>query len=626
MNHCKVDLMAKKNPKVLSARDAYSRLWSEWLKEHSFSLAITFVLMFFVAISAAGYAKFIQLIISAFETNSASVIWWGPVGIISLAIIKGMSQYGQLLMQNRILSRVQANLQYKMFNSLVHMDLANLLAESPAALATRFSADIELIRGSTNSILGSITAILTIIATFGVMLSIDWTLTISLIFIFLLAFGPVGIVGAKVRKISVSTQKEIAHMTETVNEGLAGIRMVRTYRLEKRLSESAFATFERLFKLRLSIVKWQSSVSPLMEILGAIAIGLLLLLVALRMQVGAIDLAGFIGLLTALGVATNPARKLGGAYASALQGIAALERVYELFDTPNKIKDGSFSYSGNEKSEGNLIFSDVDFTYPDGYQALHSINLNIEAGKSYAFVGRSGAGKSTIFNLLSRLFDSTKGQISLDGRSLLDYKVSTLRDQISVVSQDSILLTGTVLDNIGFGREGASREDCISAAKASAANAFITKLKDGYDTKIDPSKIKFSGGEKQRLSIARAILRDSPILLLDEPTSALDAQSENQIRKALDELSKNRTTLIIAHRLSTILDADQIIVMDQGKIVDQGTHAELLERGGIYAELFNLQFDMSPKNTSEKRNRSFSGTNKSNWSNPLFRLSKFLGL
>ncbi|MDC0095703.1 ABC transporter ATP-binding protein/permease [Amylibacter sp.] len=618
--------MAEKNPKVLSARDAYSRLWNEWLKEHSISLAITFVLMFFVAISAAGYAKFIQLIISAFETNSASVIWWGPVGIISLAIIKGMSQYGQLLMQNRILSRVQANLQYKMFNSLVHMDLANLLAESPAALATRFSADIELIRGSTNSILGSITAILTIIATFGVMLSIDWTLTISLIFIFLLAFGPVGIVGAKVRKISVSTQKEIAHMTETVNEGLAGIRMVRTYRLEKRLSESAFATFERLFKLRLSIVKWQSSVSPLMEILGAIAIGLLLLLVALRMQVGAIDLAGFIGLLTALGVATNPARKLGGAYASALQGIAALERVYELFDTPNKIKDGSFSYSGNEKSEGNLIFSDVDFTYPDGYQALHSINLNIEAGKSYAFVGRSGAGKSTIFNLLSRLFDSTKGQISLDGRSLLDYKVSTLRDQISVVSQDSILLTGTVLDNIGFGREGASREDCISAAKASAANAFITKLKDGYDTKIDPSKIKFSGGEKQRLSIARAILRDSPILLLDEPTSALDAQSENQIRKALDELSKNRTTLIIAHRLSTILDADQIIVMDQGKIVDQGTHAELLARGGIYAELFNLQFDMSPKNDSEKRNRSFSGTNKRNWSNPLFRLSKFLGL
>jgi subfamily B ATP-binding cassette protein MsbA len=344
------------------------------------------------------------------------------------------------------------------------------------------------------------------------------------------------------------------------------------------------------------------------------------------MQVGAIDLAGFIGLLTALGVATNPARKLGSAYTSALQGVAALERIYELFDTPNEIKDGSFEYKKNNKAAGNLIFSNVDFIYPDGYQALYDISLRIDSGKSYALVGRSGAGKSTIFNLISRLFDSTKGDITLDGRSIVDYKVSSLRDQISVVSQDSILLSGTVLENIGFGKEGASREDCKAAAKAAAADKFIEKLIDGYDTKIDPSKVKFSGGEKQRLSIARAMLRNAPILLLDEPTSALDAESENQIRTALDELSKNRTTLIIAHRLSTILDADQIIVMDKGRIVDQGTHAELLDHGGIYAELFKLQFDLSPKNDLQNRERSFSGTKKNNWSNPLFRLSKFLGL
>ena len=618
--------MAKKDSNVLTVKDAYSRLWREWLREHSVKLIITFILMFFVAVSAAGYAKFIQKIISAFETDSPSVIWWGPVGIITLAVVKGLSQYIQQLMQNRILSRMQANLQKKMFNSLVNMDLANLLAESPAALASRFSADIGLVSGAASSILGSITAILTIIATFGVMLSIDSTLTVSLIFIFILAFGPVGVVGAKVRKISGKTQKEIAYMIESVNEGLAGIRMVRTYRLEKRLSKNADATFNRLHKLRISILKWQFSISPLMEILGAIAIGLLLLLVALRMQAGAIDLAGFIGLLTALGVATNPARKLGSAYTTALQGVAALERIYELFDTPNEIKDGSFEYKKNNKADGNLKFSNVDFTYPDGYQALYDISLSMESGKSYALVGRSGAGKSTIFNLISRLFDSTKGDITLDGRPIVDYKVSSLRDQISVVSQDSILLSGTVLENIGFGKEGASREDCINAAKVAAADSFIENLIDGYDTKIDPSKIKFSGGEKQRLSIARAMLRDAPILLLDEPTSALDAESENQIRSALNELSKNRTTLIIAHRLSTILDADQIIVMDQGRIVDQGTHPELLANGGIYADLFKLQFELSPKNNIDIRNRSFSGTKKNNWSNPLFRLSKFLGL
>jgi len=615
--------MTKTTGETITARSAYGRLWRNWLRQHIAVLGLTFVLMILVAVAAAGYAKFMQIVIAAFEVASQTVIWWGPLGIICLVTVKGLSQYAQHNLQNRVLSRMQADMQSKMFSSLVNMDLSNLLAESPAALAARFSADIEVIRNATREVLGSITAILTVIATFAVMISIDWALTIGLIFIFVLAFGPVGIVGSRVRKISTNTQEEIAHMTETVNEGLSGIRMVRTYRLEQRLTDGAKATFERLYKLRVSLVKWQSSVSPLMEILGGLAIGALLFLVAWRMRSGAVDLAGFIGLLTALGVATNPARKLGGAYATALQGIAALERVYQLFDTPNTIKDGTFEFADDDKARGNLIFQNVNFEYPDGYKALHDISLDIQAGKSFAFVGRSGAGKSTIFNLLPRLFDAQTGVITLDGRPLNGYTLSSLRDQISVVSQDSVLLTGSVLDNIRFGRSDATREDCIRAAKAAAAHKFINKLEEGYDTEIDPSKIKFSGGEKQRLSIARAILRDAPILLLDEPTSALDAESENQIRDALDKLSAKRTTLIIAHRLSTILDADQIVVMDQGSIVDQGTHAELLERGGIYSDLFNLQFDLSPQTAETPRKRSFRGSDKAAWKTPLARLSKF---
>tara|TARA_R110002124_G_scaffold82506_1_gene216500 strand:+ start:1466 stop:3322 length:1857 start_codon:yes stop_codon:yes gene_type:complete len=617
--------MTKKPSNAITARAAYGRLWRDWLRTHSGLLGFTFFLMLIVAIAAAGYAKYMQIIIAAFESNSTSVIWWGPMGIVGLVTVKGLSQYWQTTLQNRILSRMQASLQIKMFDSLVNMDLAHLLAESPAALAARFSADIEVIRNATRDTLGSVTAILTVIATFVVMISIDWALTIGLIFIFLLAFGPVGIVGARVRKISAKTQSEIAHMTETVNEGLSGIRMVRTYRLEKRLSAGARATFERLFNLRISLVKWQASVSPLMEILGGVAVGALLFLVAMRMRMGAVDLAGFIGLLTALGVATNPARKLGGAYASALQGLAALERVYQLFDTPNTITDGAFKFADGDKARGRLKFQNVNFEYPDGYKALHDVSLDIEAGKSFAFVGRSGAGKSTVFNLLPRLFDAKSGVITLDGRPINEYTLPALRDQISVVSQDSVLLTGSVLENIRFGRESATREDCIRAAKAAAAHSFISKLEDGYDTEIDPSKVKFSGGEKQRLSIARAILRDAPILLLDEPTSALDAESENQIRTALDGLSAKRTTLIIAHRLSTILDADQIVVMDQGRVVDQGTHTELLEREGIYAELFNLQFDLSPPNELRKRKRSFGGDSKSNWKTPLEGLFRFFG-
>ena len=238
------------------------------------------------------------------------------------------------------------------------------------------------------------------------------------------------------------------------------------------------------------------------------------------------------------------------------------------------------------------------------------INLTIEAGSTYAFVGRSGAGKSTIFNLLPRLFDATHGTICIDGRDITDHELNALRNQISVVSQDSVLLSGTVLENISFGREGSSREACIAAAKAAAADDFISKLPNGYETQIDPSKASFSGGERQRLSIARAILRDAPILMLDEPTSALDAQSEASIRQALNVLSDGRTTLVIAHRLATIMDADQIVVMDQGRIVDQGTHEELLTGGGIYAELYNLQFDMKAEDVGQQRQRSFVGSKR----------------
>ncbi|MAD94593.1 MAG: ABC transporter ATP-binding protein [Rhodobacteraceae bacterium] len=594
----------------LNAGQAYGRLWREWLAPHWPKLLIALFCMVIVALATAGYAKFMEWVISALESKSFAVIWWGPVGIFALTLTKGVGHYSQQIVQNKVLSRVQAEMQKHMFDRLVYMDLAHLLAEAPAALATRFSADIELVRQASIIVFGSLRDILTLVAAIVVMLSIDWAMAISLVLVFALAFGPIGIAGARIRRISMDTQGEIAHMSESVNEGLSGIRMVRTYQLEERLKSTSNNVFEKLFNLRVALVKWQALVTPMIEILAGIAIALLLFLVAVRMQSDAIDLAGFIGLITALGVATNPARKLGGAYAVGLQGMAALERVYALYDARNDIADGEFVYADGKPAEGEITFNEVSFIYPDGHAALHDINLTIEAGSTYAFVGRSGAGKSTIFNLLPRLFDATHGTICIDGRDITDHELNALRNQISVVSQDSVLLSGTVLENISFGREGSSREACIAAAKAAAADDFISKLPNGYETQIDPSKANFSGGERQRLSIARAILRDAPILMLDEPTSALDAQSEASIRQALNVLSDGRTTLVIAHRLATIMDADQIVVMDQGRIVDQGTHAELLTSGGIYAELYNLQFEMKSENVGQQRQRSFAGSKR----------------
>lgn len=596
--------MVEETAPRLTAREAYWRLWRDWLAPHWPKMLVALVFMILVAISTAGYAKFMEWVIAALEARDYAVTWWGPAGIVALTMTKGLSHYAQQVIQNDVLTRVQADMQKLMYERLVRMDLALLQAESPAALAARFSADIELVRTASVVVFGAVRDLLTLAAAIAVMLSIDWAMALGLIAIFFLAFGPMGLAGVRIRKIATDTQAEIAAMTSAVNEGLSGIRMVRTYQLEDWLMRTAEAAFETLRRLRVRLVAWQALVTPLIEILAGIAIALLLLLVALRMQAGAIDLAGFIGLITAMGVATNPARKLGGAYATGLQGLAALERIFALYDTENQIRDGARAFEPGSV-RGEISFRDVGFTYPDGFEALKDITLDIPAGATVAFVGRSGAGKSTIFNLIPRLFDATEGEITIDGVPILELTLASLRAQISVVSQDSVLLSGTVLENIGFGREGATREACIAAAKAAAADGFIEKLPQGYDTMIDPARAQFSGGERQRLSIARAILRNAPILLLDEPTSALDAESEAAIRAALADLSKDRTTLVIAHRLSTILDADRIVVLDQGRIVDQGTHEELLARGGLYAELFNLQFEGASRNRRARRPRSF---------------------
>ncbi|MFS4438529.1 ABC transporter ATP-binding protein [Paracoccaceae bacterium GXU_MW_L88] len=544
------------------------------------------VVMVLAAIGSAFYAKFIEWIIAAFEERSDSVIWWGPLGVIALTSFNGVFGYLQTTRTNKLLAGIQVDMQEKLFDTLVTADLARLQSEPPAALATRFSTDIDLIRTAMRRGFEAIRALLVLISTFIVMLTIDWSLTLALIFIFGLAVFPVNKIGARVRVISRETQADIASMAANINEGLSGIRMVRTYQLEDHLRREANGLFARLYKLRVKLVEWQARTSPLMEILVGIAIGVLLLLVSWRLNRETITLAQFMGLLTGLGVAASPARQLGQAYATALQGQAALERVFDLYDAPNHIRSGDQRV---ENTEGAIRFEDVGFTYPGGGEALKDFDLSIDAGQKVAFVGRSGAGKSTVFNLLPRLFDASEGRVLLDGRDITTLDLGDLRRQISVVSQDSVLLTGTVAENIGFGRPEASREAIITAAKDAAAHDFIEKLPQGYDTPITGAH-QFSGGERQRLSIARAMLRDAPILLLDEPTSALDAQSEAAIREALDRLAKGRTTLVIAHRLATILDADLIVVMEAGRIVETGTHAALLENDGAYAELYNLQF------------------------------------
>ncbi len=567
----------------------YRRLWRQWLRPYRAMLAIGLLAMLVGALASAAYAKGIQWIIDGFETANPDVIWWGPLLVLVLTVSKGLGTYFFQTRTGIALVNAETDLQKAMHKKLIFADLAHLQQESPTAIATRFTADIFLVRTSVLQIFKGVMSALIVVATVVVMLTIDWVTCLALVAVFSLAVLPVNRIGAKLHKVSRSTQDDLASMTGDVSEALGGIRMARTYQLESYLSDNARTVFDTLLALKVQLVRLESRIAPIMEILSGAAIAVLLAIVAWRLSHGATTLANFMGLMTGLGVVSQPARNMGVTFAMVKQGEAALDRVFEVLDMETTITDAPDAQT-LPRGTGAIRFDHVGFAYPDGTTALQGFDLDIRAGQTVAFVGRSGAGKSTIFNLLPRLYDVSEGAVLLDGTDIRSVTQKSLREQMALVSQDSILLSGTIGQNIGFGRQDAGPRQIRAAAKAAAIDAFITGLPQGYDTRIDAAGSALSGGQKQRLSIARAILRDAPILLLDEPTSALDAESEAAIREALDTLSRGRTTLVIAHRLATIRDADLIVVLDHGRIVQTGTHDQLLERGGIYADLFALQF------------------------------------
>ncbi|MEM8570075.1 MAG: ABC transporter ATP-binding protein [Pseudomonadota bacterium] len=565
----------------------YLRLWQDWLKPYRAPLFIALFMAFLVAGASGAYAKVIQLVVAALQEMDPNVYWWGPLLVIVLTGINGTAQYFKEVVSNKVVTRMETNLRKQMFATLVDADLARLQREPPAELATRFSADIGLVGNAVRGYVSGITNILTILVAVIVMLTIDWSLTLALLAIVAVALVPVNLIGRKLRAISKKTQTQIGRMTSEVAEGLSGIRMARTYRLEKPLAASSSAVFERLYELRLRQYIWRARVAPLMEVCIGLAVAVLLVVVAQRVMAGTTTIADFTGLLTGFGVISGPVRRIGGSYANLMQGRAALDRIYALFDAENYVAGGPREV---QHVHGSVHFEDVSFAYPDGHVALENVTLTIPQGKKTAFVGRSGAGKTTVFNLLPRLYDPLSGSISIDGIDLRDFTLASLRDKIAVVSQETVLLSATVAENIGFGRPGATREEIEAAARDAAAEEFIRALPEGFDTLIRPSEQSFSGGERQRISIARAMLRDAPILLLDEATSALDAESEAQIQSALRRLAEGRTTMVIAHRLATVLDADLIVVMDRARVVEMGRHDELLARKGLYADLHGMQF------------------------------------
>ena len=566
------------------------RLWREWIAPRWRMLALVLFFITLVAGATGLYPVLIKQAYEAFEARDRTAILYAPLFVIGVTAIKGFSLYAQSVLTNRMVTRIEADMQAKLYGAMIDSDLARIQRDSPAALTQRFTTDFAFIKEAlTRLSTVFLRDVATIIALVAAMLWIDPFLTLAAAVVVPFAAIPVQRIGRKLRRVSTATQEEIGATAAMVSESLSGARVAKLFGLEPYLKGRATKAFDDVRELKMKAANARARLDPLLEVGGGIAVALVLVVIGLRIVEGQTSVGDFTGFVTALLLAAQPIRAIGNLNAIVQEAVAALVRYYAVIDERPTLTDRAdarpLAISGGE-----VAFRDVRFRYRDDAAALEGVSFVAPAGRTTALVGRSGSGKSTLLALVTRLYDVSQGEVAIDGQDVRSVTRTSLLANVAVVSQDVVLFDDSVAANIAFGRPGASQGEIEAAAKAAAAHDFIARLPEGYATRVGHGGSRLSGGERQRVSLARAILKDAPILLLDEATSALDAEAEAAVQAALATLMRGRTTLVIAHRLSTVRDADVIVVMDQGRVAEIGSHEDLVAGGAIYAKLSRLQF------------------------------------
>jgi len=575
------------------------RLWRDYVRRHMGTLLLALVFMTVVAATTAAYTWLFKFIVDSMgageagqqaEVATLSFVKLVVPVVIGLTAISGISLFIQSVLSNKVALNVVGDLQKSMFSALQKSDYEQLTSQTVGTHISRFTNDVNLVATALLRTMNNLFRdVLTLILLIGAMFYHNWQMSLVIILVYPLAIYPIIKISKKIRGTSHEAQTQMGHITSLLNESLSGTRMVRTYNLENYEGKRLGAAFTERIRLYLKLVTNQARVDPVMEILGGIAVAGVLAFGVYQMAKGDATGGELVAVLAALGLAAPKARALGTLNNAVQEGLAALHRVFNVIDEKPTITETPDAVA-LENAKGALEFDNVSFAYEDGTQAISELSFKVKPGETIALVGPSGGGKSTIINLIARLYDVNAGSISIDGTDIKNVTLMSLRNSMALVSQDITLFDDTVAANIGFGRQNARAEDIESAAKAAAAHDFILDLADGYQTRVGEGGGKLSGGQRQRIALARAILRDAPILLLDEATSALDAQSEAKVQTALDSLTKGRTVFVIAHRLSTVKNADRILVLDGGQIVESGSHAALMKKDGLYAKLRALQF------------------------------------
>ena len=567
------------------------RIWDGWIRRYLAQVIWTFGLMAIVASTASAYPLLTRYIFNALaDGRAAEVIWLAPPAIIILSLVKGVALFMQTVQVNALALRVTTDLQKDMAKSLIRADLAVVTREPAGAFMSRIMNDLNLVRESFVRLANNLVRdVLTVFVLIGAMLWLDWLMTLVVMAVYPLAMQPIIRIGNRQRKASGNLQAHMEGVTSLLAETLQGARMVKAYQMESSEINRTKGAFDGLYQRLVGLLTGRAKIDPILEVVGGIAVGGVVALASWRVAAGDMQVGDVIAFITTLILLVQPIRGIGTLNAVTQEALAAAERILTLLDIPRQIT----SPAGAPElavSKGEISFEGVGFSYDDDTKVLDDISFQAGAGQTVALVGPSGAGKTTIINLLPRFFDATQGSILIDGQNISHVTTESLRRNIALVGQDAILFDDTVAANIAFGKPGASRQEIEAAAKAAAAHDFIGDLPNGYDTEVGAMGNRLSGGQRQRISIARAMLKDAPILLLDEATAALDAESEKQVQTALAALQEGRTTLVVAHRLATVRDASQILVMEDGKITEHGTHDSLTAVDGLYARLCNLQF------------------------------------